>query len=182
MTAVARLPAPALPCALACGLLLLLGSATVRALEVGDPAPGFELPRLDAPGELALTELAGHWVYVDFWASWCAPCRDSFAWMNRLVAGAAPGNLRVVAVGLDRERADAEAFLRRYPADFAVVWDGDWRTPERWGIEAMPSSYLIGPDGTVRFVHRGFRAADKNRLRRHLAAVIENERANEGEP
>jgi thiol-disulfide isomerase/thioredoxin len=160
---------------LAAGLLLLLASAATHAIEVGDPAPAFELPRLDGDGELTLAELRGRWVYLDFWASWCVPCRESFPWMNRLASGAAPGDLRVVAVGLDRERDDAEAFLRRYPAEFAVVWDGDWRTPEAYGVETMPSSYLIDPEGVVRFVHRGFRAADKKRLRQHLAAVIDKQ-------
>lgn len=161
--------------ALAAGLLLLLAAPTARSLEVGEAAPGFELPRLDGAGELTLAELRGRWVYLDFWASWCVPCRESFPWMSRLASGGAPGDLRVVAIGVDRERDAAEAFLRRYPADFPVVWDGDWRTPEAYGVETMPSSYLIDPDGIVRFIHRGFRAADKKRLRRHLADVIEKE-------
>ena len=153
-------------------LLLPATAGAEDGLAVGDPAPAFELPRLDGDGTLGPADFEGDWLYVDFWASWCAPCRDSFPWMNRLADGGAPGDLRIVAVGLDRERADAEAFLRRYPADFPVVWDGDWTTPAAYGVETMPSSYLIGPDGTVRFVHRGFREKDAARLREALAATI----------
>lgn len=164
-------------------LLLLLGgtgsvpasAGDTGAIGVGDRAPAFELPRLEGPGTLSLSDFRGDWLYVDFWASWCKPCRKSFAWMNRMTDGAAPGDLRIVAVGLDRDRADAEAFLRRYPAAFPVVWDENWRTPERWGLGIMPSSYLVDPDGIVRFVHHGFREVDRKRLRQRLSRVIARE-------
>lgn len=156
-------------------LLLTAVSFAAQAVEVGEPAPGFELPRLGGDGQVRLADLEGHWVYVDFWASWCAPCRESFPWMNRLAASDEHGDLRIVAVGVDRKRSNAEAFDKKYESDFPVVWDSEQKMPEAYGVKAMPSSYLIGPDGVVRYVHFGFRASDKKLLWRELAAVIAKE-------
>lgn len=156
----------------AAALALTVAAAAAGALEPGDAAPDFVLPRLDAPGELHLSDLKGRWVYLDFWASWCAPCRESFPWMNRLAGDPAFGGLRIVAVGLDRDRSDAEAFLRRYPPAFAVTWDGDRRaTPGAYGVETLPAAYLIDPDGVVRYVHEGYGAHDLPSLRRRLDAL-----------
>lgn len=153
-------------------LVLLCAVATAGAVEPGEAAPDFELPRLDAPGTLRLSELKGRWIYLDFWTSWCTPCRESFPWMNRLAAGPAPGGLRVVAVSLDRDRADAAAFLRRHNPAFAVAWDGGRETADAYGFEGLPAAYLIGPDGVVRYLHEGYRARDLASLRRRLEAAI----------
>lgn len=154
-------------------LLLAFAIGTAGAIEPGEPAPDFELPRLDAPGTLRLSEFSGRWLYLDFWASWCAPCRESFPWMNRLADAPANGGLQVIAVGLDRDRGRAEAFLRRHAPAFAVVWDDGRRTAGAYGVAALPAAYLIDPAGIVRYVHEGYDARDLPSLRRRLRAVID---------
>jgi len=154
--------------ALAAGALVV----DAGAAGVGEPAPTFALPT--AAGDIiALPGLAGRVVYVDFWASWCAPCRRSFAWMNELHQRYAERGLTIVAVNVDRKRADALQFLARYPAGFAVVFDPSGVSPGAYAVPGMPTSYLIDARGNIVHVEQGFlddrRAALEARIRSLLA-------------
>jgi cytochrome c biogenesis protein CcmG, thiol:disulfide interchange protein DsbE len=121
---------------------------------------------------LDLASLRGKVVYLDFWASWCKPCRESFPWMNDVHAAYAGKDVVVVAVNVDQERALADAFLKAYPAEFQVVYDPDGRLAEQYRVVGMPSSFLIDRTGTVRFRHVGFRAADRDQLDGELHKLI----------
>lgn len=115
-----------------------------------------EGPRLGAQGRLDLASLRGQVVLVDFWASWCVPCRDAMAFHADLVARYRDRGLAVVAVSVDDERPLAERFMAERPMPFDVVWDEGHVNAERWPIETMPTSFLIGRDGRVQRVHHGF--------------------------
>lgn len=150
--------------------LLGLGLPTAKgAAEIGQPAPLFELPS-DAASTLALHQLRGQVVYLDFWASWCGPCRQSFPWMAEMHKRHAAQGLAVVAVNLDTRMADAQAFLRSVPAPFRIAYDAQGKTPREYAIKAMPTSLLIGRDGRVRHIHAGFRPSDTGALE---AAITE---------
>jgi thiol-disulfide isomerase/thioredoxin len=153
------------------GALLLAGFAGVAAaVERGEPAPDFALP--DAEGRIVrLAELRGRQpIYVDFWASWCAPCRKSFPWMGDLQVRH-PG-LRVIAVNLDEQRDDAARFLATVPARFTVVYDPSARTARDWRVAGMPSSFLVDRNGVVRLVHKGFRSEDGERLDAEIQRLL----------
>jgi thiol-disulfide isomerase/thioredoxin len=139
----------------------MLGSAPALALQPGSAAPTFTLPA--SKGDIRLSDFRGKFVYVDFWASWCVPCRKSFPWMNQLQQKHA-GKLEVVAVNVDAQRADADRFLASVPASFTVAFDPAGATPAAYGIKGMPSSVLVGPDGKVVFSHAGFREGSAARL------------------
>jgi len=143
--------------------------AAKAAAEVGKAAPVFELPS-DNASTLALQQLRGQVVYLDFWASWCGPCRLSFPWMAEMHKRHAPQGLAVVAVNLDARMADAQAFLKSMPAPFRIAYDAKGQTPREYAIKAMPTSVLIGRDGRVRLVHGGFRPSETAALE---AAIIE---------
>src|SRR6266480_3576285 len=116
-------------CALACSALV---STAAAAVGVGERAPLFALPT--AAGDVvALEKLRGKVVYVDFWASWCGPCRRSFPWMNEMQQKYGPRGLAVVAINVDKKRSDAERFLVQYPAEFTVVYDDAGTTPAAYG-------------------------------------------------
>jgi thiol-disulfide isomerase/thioredoxin len=102
--------------------------------------------------------LRGRVVYVDFWASWCVPCRASFPWLAKLNERYAARGLTIVAIDLDKDRAAADAFLAKYAAPFKVAFDAPGKTAEAFGVEAMPTSFLIGRDGRVLERHAGFDA------------------------
>ena len=96
-----------------------------------------------ADSDFDLDGHAGKVVLVDFWASWCVPCRRSFPWMNEMQQKYADDGLIIIAVNLDNNSTDAVKFLRDYPAKFRIVYDTDKELAREYGVQAMPSSFLI---------------------------------------
>lgn len=146
-------------------------AAPVHAIEAGQAAPAFSLPT--AKGDpVVLDKLRGKVVYVDFWASWCGPCRRSFPWMAEMQQKYGPKGFVVVAVNVDKKRADADRFLAQYPAGFTVVYDETGATPAAYDVKGMPSSYLLDPAGKVTFVGRGFLDEHKADAEQRIAALV----------
>jgi thiol-disulfide isomerase/thioredoxin len=114
--------------------------------------------RADATAELE--RLRGRVVWLDFWASWCAPCRQSFPWMQKMTEMHGAEGLTVLAVDVDANRDDAERFLKRFSPTFTVEFDPKGELPEAYRVKAMPTSFLIDRHGTIRYTHRGFLPAD----------------------
>ncbi len=156
----------------ACLCLLAGAGSAALALEPGELAPALALAGVagqqTVPVRAKLT-------YVDFWASWCGPCRKSFPWMNEMQRKYAAQGLAIVAVNLDQERADADAFLQKIPAEFPIAFDPSGDAPTRYGVKGMPTSVLVGSDGRVLAVHAGFNetgaAGVDETIRSHLGAV-----------
>lgn len=143
------------------------------ALESGQSAPAFAAPRLaDPQSTLALGELRGKVVYVDFWASWCVPCRLSMPTLDALYRKHRDRGFVVVGVNKDAERADAQRFLARVPVTFPLVADDADRVARAFEVKAMPSGYLIDRSGTIRVVHRGFTAQTAERLQGEVEALV----------
>jgi cytochrome c biogenesis protein CcmG, thiol:disulfide interchange protein DsbE len=109
---------------------------------------------------LDLTSLGGRVVYLDFWASWCGPCRQSFPWMEILKSTYGAQGLEIITVNLDRDRADADKFLKQLHPTFDVRFDPKGELAELYKIQGMPSSVLIDRHGVTRFTHVGFRPVD----------------------
>jgi cytochrome c biogenesis protein CcmG, thiol:disulfide interchange protein DsbE len=151
--------------------LSMLAAAAPRAAGVGDVAPAFALADAQAK-TVSLASLKGHVVYVDFWASWCGPCRRSFPWMNAMQAKYAPQGFTVVAVNVDKRRGDAERFLADVPAQFTIVFDPAGATPTAYDVKAMPSSVLVGADGKVALVEEGFHDARRDALEAKIRALL----------
>lgn len=150
---------------------LCMASTGSLALDVGDRAP--ELAALSASGSpLRLSAFKGQVVYLDFWASWCGPCKQSFPWLNAMHARYGAQGLRVVGVNLDAKREDAQRFLAQVPAQFLLAYDAQGATPSAYGVKAMPSSVLIGADGKVEVLHSGFRSEDTAELEARIAAAL----------
>jgi thiol-disulfide isomerase/thioredoxin len=141
-------------------------------VAVGDSAPAISLPLLspDGPSVGSLAALRGKVVYLDFWASWCGPCRVSFPQLEQLRQELGPRGFEVLAVNVDEVEPDALRFLEDVPVSYPVVRDGSGATPAAYGILGMPTGYLIDRDGVVRLVHQGYRKSDGEALR---ASIIE---------
>jgi len=105
---------------------------------------------------LDLGQYRGKVVYLDFWASWCEPCRKSFPWMNAMQRKYSERGLVIIAVNVDTERKDADRFLKAVPASFHVVYDPEGGLAQQYQLSRMPSSFIIGPDGRVAAHHEGF--------------------------
>lgn len=143
----------------------------LRAAAIGDAAPAFTLPDRDAKA-VSLASLRGQVVYLDFWASWCGPCRKSFPWMNAMQQKYGSAGLVVVAVNVDKRIADANRFLALVPARFSTVFDDSGATPEAYGVKAMPSSLLIDRNGKVALVEEGFRDERRAELEARIRALL----------
>ena len=148
----------------------LLCALPALALERGQNAPRFDLKGLE--GSVKLEQYRGKYVYLDFWASWCGPCRQSFPWMNEMQAKYGAQGLQVIGVNVDTKPEEARNFLADMPARFVVAFDPVGAAPLSYGIKGMPSSVLIGPDGKVVFEHSGFRPADRAELEGKIKSTL----------
>lgn len=137
------------------------------------PQPTWKLP-LIANGEGTVTNstFLGRVTYVDFWASWCGPCRLSLPALNRLSKEFDAADFGVVAISVDYVDEDALDFLKRYPVDYPVAIDTTGNSGRDFAVAGMPSGYLIGRDGLIRQVHVGFRKGDEALLREQIQALI----------
>ncbi len=134
-------------------LALGLAFAAHGAIKVGDEFPDFKSFKIEGA---VPDKLKGKVVLVDFWASWCHPCEESFPVMDQLQGLYGDQGLVVIAVNVDEKKSDMEDFLKGHKVSFTVVRDASQKLVEKAGISTMPGSFLIGRDGKVAFVHNGF--------------------------
>ena len=150
---------------------LMLFSVPVDALDQGARAP--EIGLRDTDGNMVrLGSLRNKVVLVDFWASWCEPCREELPILNRLYDRYKDRGLVIVGVNIDREESNMRRFLRRVSVDFPVVHDGRHQVADRYSPPRMPSSYLIDQRGVVRYVHAGFRASDASHIEQEIRRLL----------
>jgi thiol-disulfide isomerase/thioredoxin len=142
-------------CAMA---LIIVGGAGLTATTV------------QAQDALDLSAYRGKIVWVDFWASWCTPCRRSFPWLNDVMERYGKQDFVVVGVNLDKERALAEEFLRETPARFPIAYDPQGKSASAYDVVGMPSSFLIDREGKVISSHIGFRRDEQEN---YEAAIVQ---------
>ena len=119
-----------------------------------------------------LTEYRGHAVWLDFWASWCGPCRQSFPWMQRLQQRYAAQGLIVVAVNLDHQKKDADRFLTGFAHDFTVRFDSAIALASELNVKTMPTSFLLDSAGNVVATHVGFKPSDEYRYEAEVERLL----------
>jgi cytochrome c biogenesis protein CcmG, thiol:disulfide interchange protein DsbE len=150
-------------------LLLIVILAAIPALpaRAAKPAestratnavPNLELPTRD--GKVVADSLRGKVVLVDFWASWCTPCKQSFPWLHEMHDRYAAKGLRIIAINLDKERDKSDAFLEAAPVPFTIAYDPFGRTAEAFHVKAMPTSFVINRAGELVYTHAGFERKD----------------------
>jgi len=154
----------------------LLAGLPAQALEVGQQAPGFSLAGLRAQDGVAinLADFRGKVVYVDFWASWCAPCLVSIPLLNelrnRLVANGAP--FEVVAINVDQTPQDGIEFLLDSPVDYVVASDSQGDTPAAFQVPGMPTAFLLDAQGTIHLIHTGFKRSDITLIEAQITTLL----------
>lgn len=158
------------------GAIALASAGFPRQVSAKAAEP-FALPRLvsranDSSALVSLASFKGKWIYLDFWASWCTPCRLSFPWMQQMHARYQPKGLEIVAICLDRDADKGRHFLAREASEFTVLWDQQADTAKRYGVAAMPSSYLIDPKGLLLSGHAGFTPAIARKLEAEFEKLL----------
>ena len=146
-----------------------LASLTAAALLAGPAAraaapaaaPDFSLPARDG-GAVRLSELRGQVVMINFWATWCGPCRQEMPLLEQIHAKYEPLGFTLLGVNVEPDSAPAQEWLKGVPVSFPILFDRENTVSAQFGVEAMPSSVLIDREGRVRHVHRGYKPGDES--------------------
>jgi thiol-disulfide isomerase/thioredoxin len=147
-------------------------SSTSYAVKTDEAAPTCTSTSFYTGQPFQLEALKGKVVYLDFWASWCPPCKKSFPTLNTLHNELNQQGFEVVAINLDEEKSEAEKFLKQSPVDFTILYDGEGVCPSAFDVMAMPSSYIIDKKGIVRAVHLGFDEDKINAIRDSILTLL----------
>jgi cytochrome c biogenesis protein CcmG/thiol:disulfide interchange protein DsbE len=150
------------------------------AIAVGDSAPDGELERLQpAGGSARIADYRGGWLLINFWASWCDPCRDEAPALEEFWRAHRDEGLTVLGVDLDDTTGDARAFIREFGLTYPQLRDGDgrqWR--DDYGMTGFPESFLVDPEGSLAVIRRG--PVDADVLAAEFEPVLEGSRASGG--
>jgi thiol-disulfide isomerase/thioredoxin len=151
-------------------LISLIAAPAFAEIKAGDKPIDFE-KTTNAGKSLKLSSLKGKVVLLDFWASWCEPCKEELPLLSKMAARLRAKGIEIVAVNVDQKKENAEAFLRSHPLDLTVVFDADQKLISGYEPPKMPSSYLIDKSGTVRAVMSGFERGDEAKLEAKLVGA-----------
>ena len=157
--------------------LTILFSSAASAISEGDLAPDFTLPILGGEGTKSLSEGYGKVRYLDFWASWCLACRVSIPEMIVLQQELGEKEFEVIAISVDEWIDDANRFLSRYSINYDNLSDPQGKIAEAYGLLAMPTSFVIDPEGRITLVHQGFKAGDMMTIRAHIVELLARQQA-----
>jgi len=156
----------------AVSLLFAFFALSTQAVDVGQTAPPFSVASHDGETRVTRENLRGKVVLVDFWASWCGPCRESMPLYDKLRAEFPTDRFDVLAINLDEEYSDAQAFLAKNKVSYPVALDPLGTTAQSFGLVGMPSSFLLDANGVIRQRHTGFKAKDIDDLRVQIKKLL----------
>jgi len=139
---------------------------------VGAPAPDFSLPALNDSFMINLADYRGKIVYLDFWSSWCLPCRISLPALSALRDEFSDDDFEIIAIDVDRIPQEGRDFLKRYPVSYPVASDSTGQAAERYHLVGMPTSFIVDRQGIVRHVKRGFKEQDIKELRIVISSLL----------
>ncbi len=155
-------------------VIALTLTATAEAkLKKGDAFPFASLPALNGKGTVDMTKYKGKVVIVDFWASWCEPCKIELPYLNNLAKKYKGKDVVIVGVNLDEKQADALTFLKAHPVQLPLAYDGAKKVlAEKAEIEVMPTSFIIDKNGVIAERHQAFREGDGEKIEKEVAELL----------
>jgi peroxiredoxin len=147
----------------------LAGAAAHAAQET--PAPDFTLKSRSGEN-VKLSELRGQVVLINFWASWCGPCRQEMPLLDQIYQQYGALGFTLLGVNVEQDTADAERMLKDTPVTFPILFDAENRVSRLYDVTAMPSTVLVDRDGKVRFVHRGYQPGHEDEYQAQIRALV----------
>jgi peroxiredoxin len=155
----------------AASIAAALLSTLAGAAGPATPAPAFSLPARSGSA-VSLASLKGQVVMLNFWASWCSPCRDEMPLLESMHKRYSKQGFALLGVNVEAETADAEKVLKKLTVSFPILWDKESKVSQLYNVSTMPFSVFIDRRGNVRYVHRGFKAGDENEYLNQIRALL----------
>ena len=162
---------PSLPRLLTACLISLMCVSLAGAAAVKGPAPNFTLKSLGGKN-LKLSEMTGNVVLINFWASWCGPCREEMPLLNALHKKYAPLGFTVLGVNVEEDVDGAMSFLKNVPVDFPILLDNTNKVSKQYKVVAMPTTVVVDRDGNMRYLHEGYKPGDEKKYRQMIKKLV----------
>ncbi len=143
----------------------------VDAASLKGQAPNFTLKSLGGKN-LKLSEMTGNVVLINFWASWCGPCREEMPLLNDLHKKYEPLGFTVLGVNVEEDARNARGFLKNFPVDFPVLLDNKNQVSKKYNVIAMPTTVVVDRDGNMRFLHKGYKPGDEEKYRKMVKKLV----------
>ncbi len=147
------------------------GDSKDGAVEVGKHAPDLSIQTVNGQGSVSLDSLQGKIAVIDFWATWCGPCKQSFPRLEAL-SKRHSGRVAVVGVSVDDEKDGVLPFAKANGASFAIGWDEGHSIANRWHVETMPTTVILDSTGTVRYIHAGYHDDEPEQIDKELLTLV----------
>ncbi len=155
--------------------ILALGLALAGSLfalsATADSAPDFTLPS-STGDNVRLAELRGQVVMLNFWASWCGPCRKEMPLLDEMSKRYSAAGFVLYGVNVEEDNTDAKKLIKELGVSFPVLWDAESKASSLYNVDAMPTTVMIDKKGEIRFVNRGYKAGDENKYRDQIRELI----------
>lgn len=154
-----------------CWLVLAINQ-TATALEVGELPPGCQASLINSNSSIEFSTHKNQVLLVDFWATWCAPCKKSMPFFNHLHSELSKKGFEIIAINVDEDSKLTSEYLKDNPVSYPIATDPSGNCPKAFEVKAMPSSFLIDKSGKIRYIHLGFRDEDQVELRAKIEALL----------
>lgn len=151
--------------------IILFSHTVYSAGETSGKAPDFTL-KSNSGKNIRLEELRGEVLFINFWASWCGPCKQEMPILDELHKRYAPAGFKVIGINVEQELDAAMSLLKKNPVSFPVLWDTDSEVSAAYNVEAMPTSILVDRNGNMRYIHRGYKPGYEELYREHIKELI----------
>ena len=153
--------------------LALLASLTAPAASIapGAPAPAFQL-HSSASTDLSLSDLKGQVVLINFWASWCGPCRQEMPVLEQLYKKYKSAGFTLLGVNVEPKSAEAEGFLKSTPVSFPILFDPDSKVSRLYEVSGMPSTVILDRTGKVRYIHHGYKPGEESEYLDQIRTLV----------
>jgi thiol-disulfide isomerase/thioredoxin len=147
--------------------------------EVGKPAPDLAIQTLNGKGKVSLESLQGKIAVIDFWATWCGPCKQSFPKLEEL-SNKMGDRVQIVGISVDDDQKGILDFVKETGVNFAVGWDDGHALAGRWKVGTMPTTFILDSTGKVRFIHDGYHDGESSLMGKELVGLLDEPTSDSG--